>query len=177
MFEQILEGQNLIPRRIKRKQIIQRPGETTTKSYYVKSGLLRSYIIDENGKEHIIMFAPESWIISDIESYALVVKTDVFIDALEDSTIIEFNLAQLDPYSLINEHQQELIRRLFRRIAAMQRRVILLMSATAKVRYEYFLKTYPQLVNRVSQKFIASYLGVTPEALSNIKRKMQHSQH
>ena len=59
MFEQILEGQNLSNRYLTKKQIVQRPGEATTRSYYVKSGLLRSYTIDQDGKEHVIMFAPE----------------------------------------------------------------------------------------------------------------------
>ena len=106
----------------------------------------------------------------------MVVETDIFIDALEDSTIIEFDMAQIDHFLHSNEHQKALISRLFRRIATLQRRVILLMSAPASRRYEHFVQTYPQLINRVPQKMIASYLGITPQALSNIKRKLRFTE-
>lgn len=143
---------------VKKEQILQHKGDLNTKVYAVKSGLLRSYSIDEKGKEHIFMFAPEGWIVAD--SQAAEIPCDLFIDALEDSEVIisEKNLDdEVDGQKFVN------------RLAALQKRVIMLMSASAIERYEHFIKTYPEITQRVPQKMIASYLGITPEALSKVK--------
>ena len=81
-----------------------------------------------------------------------------------------------DTFTFFKENYSGEIKRLFKRIAVLQKRVVLFMSATAKQRYEHFLETYPQLVNRVSLKMISSYLGITPEALSNIRRKIHNQE-
>lgn len=128
--------------------------------YQVQSGLLRSYTIDEKGKEHIFMFAPEGWIIAD---YATPDEPcDLFIDALEDSILLQ------KPKDMGSEHE---IEKLIKRIGVLQKRVIMLMSASAFERYEHFIETYPDIVQRVPQKMIASYLGITPEALSALKNQ------
>jgi CRP-like cAMP-binding protein len=121
--------------------------------------LLRSYSIDEKGKEHIFMFASEGWIMaenSDPDS-----PSDLFIDVLEESTILvhDKDFSEVD-------HQFE---KLIRRLSVLQKRIIMLMSASALERFEHFLETYPDIVQRVPQKMIASYLGITPEALSKVK--------
>ena len=147
----------------KKGQILQKLGEYNTKIYIVRSGLLRSYTIDKKGKEHIFMFAPEGWIIADYN--APDTPCELLIDALEDSAavIIEKSEDELDPEKIIN------------RLNVLQNRIIMLMSASAIERYEHFIETYPDIVRRVSQKMIASYLGLTPEALSKVKgdRKRQ----
>jgi CRP-like cAMP-binding protein len=172
-FEDYFGTQKLGSKLITKDQILQMPGSIVSKAYYVKSGLLRSYTIDDNGKVHIFMFAPEGWMVSDIESHALGLPTELFIDALEDSEIIEISQISIDTYLQFHKNNKQIIQKLFRRIAILQQRVMLLMSASAKQRYEHFLATYPQLVNRVQLKMIASYLGITPEALSNIRSKMR----
>ncbi|MEM9052407.1 MAG: Crp/Fnr family transcriptional regulator [Bacteroidota bacterium] len=146
-------------RTVQKGEIIQKPGELGTKVYMVKSGLLRSYSMDENGREHIFMFAPEGWIIAD--SVPAHVSSEIYIDALEESII------------LVREkdiQKEKDFAKFARRLLVLQRRVIMLMSATAMERYEHFLSTYPEIVQRVPQKMIASYLGITPEALSTVKR-------
>jgi len=144
---------------IKKGQILQRKGDTNTKVYQVESGLLRSYSIDEKGKEHIFMFAPEDWLMADNVPADL--PADLFIDALEDTVVItgakDFDKGH-DTVKLI------------KRIGALQKRVIMLMSASAAERYEHFLKTYPQITQRVPQRMIASYLGITPETLSRVRK-------
>lgn len=144
---------------IKRGDILQRKGEISTKVYQVVSGLLRSYSIDEKGKEHIYMFAPEKWIIAD--SVPPEKPCCLFIDAIEDSVVIQ---TEKDASSI--KETQKLINRL----EVLQERIIMLMSATAIERYEHFVATYPAIVQRVPQRMIASYLGITPEALSTAKR-------
>lgn len=135
-------------------------GDLNTKAYTVHSGLLRSYSIDEKGKEHIFLFAPEDWLISDSNSADE--PADLFIDALEDSEVFV-----LEKTTSPVKHTDKLIKRL----AVLQKRVIMLMSSTAIERYEHFVETYPDIVQRVPQKMIASYLGITPEALSKVKKE------
>ncbi|MEM9896882.1 MAG: Crp/Fnr family transcriptional regulator [Bacteroidota bacterium] len=146
---------------IKKGEILQRAGELNTKVYRVTSGLLRSYRIDGNGKESIFMFAPEGWIIAD--SYRPDTPSDLFIDALEDSIV--------EVFPKDAEREKNNIPALTRRIAALQDRILMLISTHAIERYEYFEKAYPNIVQRVPQKMIASYLGVTPETLSAAKAK------
>ncbi len=145
-------------------------GEQNSKTYFVQKGCLRSYATDEKGKEHIFMFAPEGWIISDIEAITNQSPSELFIDALEDSIVEVFDrelftsLAQMPiSQSLLTQEK------LMRRISVLQKRIIMLMSASAMERYQSFIKTYPNIVQRVPQKMIASYLGITPEALSRIR--------
>lgn len=147
---------------VKKGQILQKEGDLNSLVYQVESGLLRSYSIDENGKEHIFMFAPEHWVIGD--GVPKGTPNQLFIDALEDSIIIPIERDSpvlSDPNKLI------------KRVEVLQNRIIKLMSASAIERYEEFIVTYPDILQRVPQKMIASYLGITPEALSTVKRKAQ----
>ncbi len=117
------------------------------------------------------MFACEGWIVGDLEAKEFDNPSQLFIEAIEDSEIIIFKEANLSDITNLVEAKKK-IKLLSRRIAVLQKRVIMLMSATALERYQHFLKMYPELSNRVPQKMIASYLGITPEALSTIKRKL-----
>ncbi len=146
--------------KVKKGEILQRKGDRNTKAYFVKSGLLRSYSIDKKGKEHIFLFAPEGWMIADSGSQEL--PSTLFIEAIEDS-----ELSVMDVTVSPKEHADKLVKRL----AVLQNRVIMLMSYTAIERYEHFEETYPDIVQRVPQKMIASYLGITPEALSKVKKE------
>ena len=167
---------NIVEKKVKKGAILQHKGDLKLKAFYVKEGLLRTYTIDEKGKEHIFMFAPEDWIASDIESNTENTPAVLFIDALEDS---EIEVINEDMLRAIQDIPQDMMmhemNRLMRRIAVLQRRVIMLMSATAQERYEAFLKKYPQLPQRLPQKMIASYLGITPEALSKIRGEIARS--
>ncbi len=143
---------------IKKKQVLQRKGNLNSKAYMVESGLLRSYTIDENGKEHIFMFGPEGWIVTDYASGDE--PCDLYIDAIEDSVV-----TQIEKNTELEVDQKKIIRR----VRVLQKRIIMLMSASAIDRYEHFISTYPTIVQRVPQYMIASYLGITPEALSAAK--------
>ncbi|MEO1051753.1 MAG: Crp/Fnr family transcriptional regulator [Bacteroidota bacterium] len=145
--------------KIKKGQIIQREGDENHKVYHVKSGLLRSYAIDKNGKESIFLFAPEGWTIADYN--APEVPSELFIDALEDSTVVAL------PKDLKREQQN--VGPIIKRLSVLQSRIIMLQSTSAIERYEHFLKTYPEIAQRVPQRMIASYLGVNPETLSAAK--------
>ena len=149
---------------VKRGEFLQRSGELNTSVFYVKKGLLRSYTIDSKGKEHIFMFGSEGLLVAD--NVAEGDKGELFIDALEDSIVIPISK---------NDPPKSDMQKLIKRIGVLQKRIIMLMSSTAKERYEFFLETYPELPNRVPQRMIASYLGITPESLSKIRGKIARS--
>lgn len=159
----------------KKGTVLQRQGEVNHKGFLVKKGLLRSYIIDAKGKEHIFIFAAENWIMGDIDSQEFDHPAELFIDCVEDSEVMIFNRRCLidseRPIELIKSE----VKLLSRRVGVMQRRVLMLMSTSARERYEYFVKAYPELPHRVPQHMIASYLGITPQALSTIRKKMVSS--
>jgi CRP-like cAMP-binding protein len=145
-------------KQVKKGEFLQREGELSTSVFYVKSGLLRSYTIDSKGKEHIFMFGSEGWIVAD--NVAQGEKGELFIDALEDSIVIPISKS-IPPKSDTQK--------LLKRIGVLQKRIIMLMSASAIERYNYFIEIYPEIVQRVPQKMIASYLGITPQALSTLR--------
>lgn len=144
---------------VKKGQIIQAKGDLNSKVYSVKSGLLRSYSIDKRGREHIYMFAPEGWTIAD--GAPPEEPCELFIDALESSTLI---INEKDPEAKVINRKKAV-----KRLWVLQQRIVMLMSAPAIERYEHFIETYPNIVQRVPQRMIASYLGITPEALSKVK--------
>ena len=146
---------------IKKGEVLQKSGELDSKVYHVVSGLLRSYSLDEKGKEHIFMFAPEKWTIGD--ALPKDVPCELFIGALENS----------DVWVLEKDIQREAqnIGAFIKRLSVLQKRVIMLMSASAIQRYEHFEQTYPDIIQRVPQKMVASFLGITPETLSKIRRE------
>lgn len=144
---------------IKKGHILQHEGDLNSMVYEVVSGLLRSYTIDQKGKEHIFMFAPEGWTIADAVPNDE--PCEFFIEALEDSKII----VRVKDLSRIAPNAPALAKRML----VLQRRVIMLMSYSGLQRYEQFIQTYPSLTQRVPQRMIASYLGITPEALSKAK--------
>lgn len=157
---------------LKKGDIIQRAGAVNSKAFFVKVGLLRSYTIDDKGKVHIFMFAPEGWIVADVESQEFEQPAELFIDAIEDSEVVVLDRKLFTESDLNTKQVQSNAKLLSRRIGILQRRILLLMSASAKERYDFFLDAYPELPNRIPQKMIASYLGITPQALSTIRGKI-----
>lgn len=168
----VLLTQNTTKKTIPKGTILQRKGDKKIRAFFVTKGLLRSYAIDDSGKEHIFMFAPENWLITDVELLSNHTEATLFIDTLEDS---EIEIIDERIFNKINELPTGLlcsqITKLINRINILQKRVLLLMSASAEERYKDFIATYPDIVQRVPQKMIASYLGITPQALSTIRNK------
>ena len=148
---------------VKKGTILQRKGDTNSKVYFVESGLLRSYTIDEKGKEHIYMFGPENWLVTD--NCKPETPCQLFIDAIEDSVL---NVASKE--EMLKETPD--FNALFRRLNSMQNRIVMLMSSSAKERYEHFVETYPNITQRAPLKMVASYLGITPEALSRVRHEL-----
>lgn len=151
---------------IRKGTLLQEVGQCPQVAYVVHAGLLRSFFVDEGGKEHTFMFAPEGWIIADLEASGFGNATRLAIETLEDSEVEVRSMVDRTWETQDTESQFKLMHR---RAGALQRRVLMMMSTSALERYEYFLETYPQLSGRISQKLIASYLGITPQALSKLR--------
>lgn len=153
--------------------VLLRDGEVCKDIFFVENGLLRLYSIDEAGKEHILQFASENWFISNRSSVYFNEPSNLFIDAIEDTELVSINknfmsmAAQMNSsFSLYNE------RLLHNHILHMQNRINALLGATAEQRYLEFIQLYPDLTLRVNQSMIASYLGITPESLSRVRKAL-----
>lgn len=162
-----------IPKKVRKGEFLQRQGEVPRFGAFVAKGFLRSYIIDDKGKEHIMQFAPENWWISDQSGINPATTASFFIDAIEDSDVLltdlSGHLAMLDKIPGYAFMFQAGIQK---RVSAKDARIVNALSASAEERYDDFIKTYPSLVQRLPQHMLASYLGITPETLSRI-RKLQ----
>ena len=156
-----------------KNEIILSQGDICTKTYFVTDGLLRSYSIDKKGKLHIIQFAPELWWISERNGVLFNEAADFNIDAVESTTAIVIPKDYFKDVIPIVPALQDLNQNMLNNsIRYMQRRINMLLSATAEERYLNFIMLYPNLTLRVPQWMIASYLGITPESLSRVRKDL-----
>ena len=160
-------------RQFKVKTILLSAGEVATCTYFVNSGILRSFNINDNIIEHVLHFACEGWWIGDMYSYISEKPGNLFIEVLEDAEVV----------IITKENHQKLyqeipkLERFFRILAenslvSHQERLMDNLSLTADERFEKFCFKYPTLIQKVPQKHIASYIGVTPEFFSKMKSRM-----
>lgn len=159
-------------KKIRKGTILLEQEQICSEVYFVSEGLLRAYTLDKSGKEHNIQFAPENWWMSDRNSFIYSEPSLFYIDAVEDTELISlsaefFNLASTFPG--FNEFNTKALHNAVR---LLQQRVSLLIGATAEDRYLDFIGRYPSLTLRVPQWMIASYLGITPESLSRVRKEL-----
>jgi len=163
-------------RSIKRRQFILQKGDVCKHNTFVVEGCLKMYTIDTNGKEYNLQFAIENWWIGDIGSFHSEEPSRLYIEAIENSVILQ--IKKEDQWKLYTDYPK--FDRIFRVLAenamvSLQNRILQYISSTAEERYIQFSKKHPQLFNRISNVQIASYLGVTPEFLSTIRKKLAKS--
>jgi CRP-like cAMP-binding protein len=160
-------------KKLKKHQFFLQEGDVSRSSGFVNKGCLKTYSTDKNGDEHIFQFAIEGWWVSDMYSFLTGEPATYSIEALEDSEIVF-----MDPESRERILEQVPGFERFMRIlleknyVAGQRRVNSMLGNSAEERYLAFIKTYPQIVQRVPQHSIASYLGIAPESLSRIRKQL-----
>ena len=160
-------------RKYKKKEIVLKEGEYCLFEGFVLSGCFKVYYLNENGTEQTLYFAVEGWWITDIDSLINNVPSTLNIEALEDSEVLM--ISKKDKEKLYETMPQ--IEKLFRIMnqqssVALQRRILSLTGKTADKRYSEFLEKYPGLEQRITQQQAASYLGITHEFLSKIRKKV-----
>ncbi len=160
-------------RHYKAKSLVLQAGEVCTHSYFVNSGLLRGFTINDHIVEHLMSFACAGWWIGDMYSLLSQQPGTLFIEVLEDAEVVLLSKTdQEELYTAIPK-----LERFFRiltenSLVANQERLMDNLSLTAEERFEKFCKRYPSLIQQVPQKQIASYIGVTPEFFSKMKSKL-----
>jgi len=153
---------------IKKKELIFRSCEKNTSHYFVEKGLLRMYVIDSSGKEFNILFASENQWIGDLSTPN---ETLFFLDAIEKSVVYSISDENLN---LLTNNFSSFVKYLKRSYIFLQKRLVSILVNTAEENYEELCEQYPQLIQRLPQYHISSYLGVTSVFLSKILSKRAH---
>jgi CRP-like cAMP-binding protein len=158
--------------------IVLKIDEVCKHNFFVSKGCLRSYVFDKKGREHILQFAPDDWWISERISLLSGDPSTFFIDAIEDTSYVRVPEEFLTQLSLMVPAAKTFLDRLrLNNFRSIRKRLISLLSDTGEDRYLSFVHTYPALALRLPQKMIASYLGITPESLSRIRKTLSVAQH
>ncbi len=162
-----------VPDRTQKGGVVLRINEVCTHNFFVTRGCLRSYVFDKKGREHILQFAPDNWWIAERISLLSGEPATFFIDAIEETEFIKVPEEFLARLSSTVPAAKALIEKLrLNNFKSIRKRLISLLSDTGEDRYLSFIETYPSLALRLPQKMIASYLGITPESLSRIRKSL-----
>lgn len=169
-FERILKFFEIIE--VKKKDILHKAQSICHYHYFVMEGCLRMYFINDKGIEQTTEFAIENWWLTDHNSYNQRLQSEFYIQAVENSKIIRIKKAKeeelLNKFPVLEKYFRNIYQRSF---AAAQMRIKYLNQFTREELYHHFNSNYPEFVQRVPQYLIASFLGFTPEYLSEIRRK------
>jgi len=159
--------------KIRKRQYIDQPGYVCKYRNYIVQGAFRSYYVDNDGKEHTIQIAIEDWFVSDFYSYITQTPATLYVEALEDSVIFQMTYEDIEGLCKEIHGLSEYFRVTTERAFAFSRnRALSNLSMTAEEKYLELLGRYPNIVHRVPQKVIASYLGITPEFMSKIRKNL-----
>lgn len=157
--------------------IVLNVNEVCKHNFFVARGCLRSYVLDKKGREHILQFAPDDWWIAERISLLSGDPATFFIDAIEDTSYVRVPEEFLVQLGLMVPEAKAFLEKLrLNNFRSIRKRLISLLSDTGEDRYLSFVKTYPALALRLPQKMIASYLGITPESLSRIRKTISKTQ-
>ncbi|WP_420321423.1 Crp/Fnr family transcriptional regulator [Flagellimonas sp.] len=159
--------------RLKKKEILLFAGEYSTHMRFISDGCLRSYYMDQDAKEHIIQFGIEDWWINDLYSYLTNTPSKQFVQAIEPSTVLQVHKDRLNElYDSVPVLERFFRFKFQKAYVALQERTINTMSKTAEERYIEFRSKYRDIEQRVPQYMVASYLGITPEFLSALRKNL-----
>jgi len=161
------------PRVLKKKEILLRPGEISAHMRFITSGCLRTYYIDHKDQEHTLQFGIENWWINDLYSYITNTPARFFIQAVEAASLLQVQKKALEELFLTVPAMERFFRiKIQSAYVALQERTIDALSKQAEQRYIDFLNKYRSIEQRIPQYMVASYIGVAPESLSFIRKKI-----
>ncbi|WP_407846163.1 Crp/Fnr family transcriptional regulator [Chryseobacterium sp. KCF3-3] len=162
-----------ILKRLRKRQYLLHEGEIWKYNAFICTGFLKTFSIDQHGKEHIMNFSPENYWTGDRESLLQGTPSKYNIDAIENSEVIL--IKQEDFTMLCNEIPtlNDLVNKVLQKsFVVSQNRIHANISFSAEEKYQNFIQTYPMLINRIPQHMIASYIGITPETLTRIRKSI-----
>lgn len=163
-------------REFPRKTILLNAGDVCNFEAYVLKGCIREYFIDHKGQELTLEFAVEDWWVSDITSFENQTPSIMYIETLEDCELLVLSRAAKDELLARVPKLERMFRLMIQRhLSVLQKRLFRTVSYTAMDKFEEFLRRYPSLPQRVPQHYIASYLGITPEFLSKLRKRQMKS--
>ncbi|GGG02829.1 Crp/Fnr family transcriptional regulator [Pontibacter amylolyticus] len=160
-------------KKLRKKQYLLQEGDVCKMIAFVEKGALRAYSVDENSNEHIIQFGLEGWTISDLYSFLTGEPATYNIDAIEDSELVIISKSAHEELLQTMPKYETFTRlNITGAYLAMQRRLTSIISSSVEERYQEFIALYPHIAQRVPQHMIASYMGLTPETLSRIRKRI-----
>ncbi len=160
------------PKKLTKKAYLLNKGEVSNHMRFVAEGCLRSYMLDNNGQEHILQFGISGWWVNDLYSYLTRKPATHFVQAIQPSTVLQIHRDTLEKlYNRVPSLERFFRIKFQNAYTALQERHLDKMSLTAKDRYENFRRKYRDIEQMVPQYMIASYLGITPEFLSAMRKK------
>lgn len=164
-----------VRKRLRKKQYLLQEGDVCNYLSFVAKGLVRTYNVDEKGDEHMSVFGWEGWWISDFNSFLSVVPAMFYIDAIEDSEVLMISRADYDTLTLQVPVMDRYFRILFQNsLVTKERRLMSSITHSAEQKYIQLLNSNPEIISKIPQNMVASYLGIAPETLSRIKRNLTY---
>ncbi|WP_430905781.1 Crp/Fnr family transcriptional regulator [Maribacter sp. 2-571] len=158
--------------RVKKRQFIIQPGFVSEYRNYIVEGAVRVFYLDDVGKEHTVSIGVEDWFFTDFPSYLNRTPAEYYAEALEDSIIIQMKYGDVEALcARIHALCQYFRLYVERALSYSNQRVITNISKTSEERYWEYVNKYPQIANRVPQYVLASYLGISPESISRIRKR------
>ena len=163
-------------KKLRKKQFILQEGDVCKQVAFVAKGVLRKYFINDHGGEGITQFAIEGWTISDLYSFLTEEPSHFNIDALEDSELVLMDKPSIEElYIKVPKLETHARKQLTNAYIASERRIASMMGMSLEDRYEEINKLHPDIVQRVPQHMLASYMGLTPETLSRVRKRLSSS--
>ena len=164
-----------IRKRLRKKQYLLQEGDVCKYLSFVAKGLVRTYNVDEKGDEHMSVFGWEGWWISDFNSFLSVVPAMFYIDAIEDSEVLMISRSDYDTLTLQVPIMDRYFRILYQNsLVTKERRLMSSITHSAEQKYIQLFNSNPEIINKIPQNMVASYLGIAPETLSRIKRNLTY---
>ncbi|WP_234974650.1 Crp/Fnr family transcriptional regulator [Tenacibaculum agarivorans] len=161
---------------VKKGELLIQQGEEVTSQFYVVDGCLRTYQLEESGKESTIQFAIQDWWISDYIALWTPQKSVLNVACIKEANLLKISAEDLEQiYNTIPEVESFFRKKLEKAFVRQEKRILSILTKSAKERYLDFLHTYPNIEKHLKNYHIASYLGITTESLSRIRKEIAKS--